>query len=156
MHRARSERKARAAVRRLNRFRAVDALGSGDKVAYETDFSVHRGGHRTRISAGCSGLGLLRSAAHIPGIAPTDYAFFNFCGSSTQLYQFTAQQVESSRLEALGDLGFREAQPTTRLPEGAVISTCLDARRTACKDQNHAAKLVDKCANRDRPRSPRR
>lgn len=74
------------------------------------------------ISApGCGGLGLLRSAAHIPGVAPTDYAFYNFCGSSTQLFQFTQSQVETSAREALGDLGFREAEPATRLPEGPVI-----------------------------------
>ena len=72
-------------------------------------------------SSGCGGLGLFRSAAHIPGIAPTDYAFYNFCGSSTQLFQFTLPQVESSTVEALGDLGFREAEPATRLPEGPVI-----------------------------------
>ena len=76
-------------------------------------------------SSGCGSLGLLRSAAHIPGVAPTDYAFYNFCGSSTQLYQFTLPQVESSTVEALGDLGFREAEPTTRLPEGPVILRAL-------------------------------
>jgi hypothetical protein len=76
-------------------------------------------------ASGCGGLGLLRSAAHIPGVAPTDYAFYNFCGSSTQLYQFSVQQVEGSTIEALGDLGFREAEPTTHSPEGLVIFHAL-------------------------------
>ena len=76
-------------------------------------------------ASGCGSLGLLRSAAHIPGVAPTDYAFYNYCGSSTQMYQFSLQQVESSAIEALGDLGFREAEPATRLPDGPVILRAL-------------------------------
>jgi hypothetical protein len=76
-------------------------------------------------ASGCGAAGLLRSAAHIPGVAPTDYAFFNFCGSSTQLYQFSVQQVEGSTIEALGDLGFREAEPTTHLPGEPVIFHAL-------------------------------
>ena len=76
-------------------------------------------------ASGCGGLEFLRSAAHIPGIAPTDYAFFNYCGSSTQLYQFSLAQVESSTIEALGDLGFREAEPTTHLPDGPAILRAL-------------------------------
>jgi hypothetical protein len=76
-------------------------------------------------ASGCGAAGLLRSAAHIPGIAPTDYAFFNYCGSSTQLYQFSVQQVEGSTIEALGDLGFREAEPTTHVPDGPVIFHAL-------------------------------
>ena len=76
-------------------------------------------------TSGCGAVEFMRSAAHIPGIAPTDYAFFNYCGSSTQLYQFSVQQVEGSAIEALGDLGFREAEPTTHLPEGLVIFHAL-------------------------------
>jgi hypothetical protein len=76
-------------------------------------------------ASGCGAAGLLRSAAHIPGVAPTDYAFYNYFGSSTQLYQFSVQQVEGSAIEALGDLGFREAEPTTHLPDGPVIFHAL-------------------------------
>jgi hypothetical protein len=71
--------------------------------------------------AGCEGLGLYRAAGHIPGTAPTDYAFYNFFGTSSQLYQFSAQQVESSAVEALGDLGFRPVEPPSHLPEGVTI-----------------------------------
>ena len=72
-------------------------------------------------AAGCGGLGLIRSAAHIPGVAATDYAFYNFCGSSTQLYPFSPPQVESSAIEALGDLGFRILEPPSHMPDGPSI-----------------------------------
>jgi hypothetical protein len=72
-------------------------------------------------ASGCGGLGLLRSAAHIPGVAATDYAFFNFCGSSTQLYPFSPPQIESSTIEAMGDLGFRIPEPPSRLPAGPSV-----------------------------------
>jgi hypothetical protein len=43
----------------------------------------------------------------LPGIDPTDYAYSYFCGEASQVYQFTASQVESSALEALADLGYK-------------------------------------------------
>ena len=68
-----------------------------------------------------AGWDCLRSAGHIPGVAATDYAFYNFCGSSTQLYPFSPPQVESSAIEALGDLGFRIPEPPSHLPDGPSI-----------------------------------
>ena len=58
-------------------------------------------------SSGCGGLGWYRAAGDLPGIAPTDYAFYDFCGVSSQLYPASPSQIESSAVEALGDLGFR-------------------------------------------------
>jgi len=72
-------------------------------------------------SAGCGGLGLFRSAAHIPGVAATDYAFYNYCGSSNQLYPFSPPQVEGSAIEAMGDLGFKILEPPSRLPGGPSV-----------------------------------
>jgi len=70
---------------------------------------------------GCGGLGWYRAAGDIPGVAPTDYAFYNFFGTSFQLYPFSPPQVESSALEALGDLGFTVIEPPTHLPSGEII-----------------------------------
>jgi len=72
-------------------------------------------------AAGCGGLGWYRAAGDIPGIAPTDYAFYDFFGASTQLYPFSPPQVESSAIEALGDLGFRVLEPPSHLPNGQTI-----------------------------------
>jgi hypothetical protein len=72
-------------------------------------------------ASGCGGLGLFRAAGHIPGVAPTDYAFYNFCGTSSQLYQFSPAQIESSAMEALGDLGFRVPEPPVHVPSGDSI-----------------------------------
>jgi hypothetical protein len=69
-------------------------------------------------SMGCEGLGWYRAAGHIPGIAATDYAFYNFCGVSSQLFQFTPEQIESSTNVALGDLGFKPCGPAVRKPDG--------------------------------------
>ena len=81
---------------------------SGGTAIHGTDLSTG-GGDRLP----CSNLRLRRpgtisrSAGHIPGVAPTDYAFYNFCGTSSQLYQFSPPEVEGSTIEALGDLGFQ-------------------------------------------------
>jgi hypothetical protein len=72
-------------------------------------------------AAGCGSLGWYRAAGDIPGIAPTDYAFYDFFGASTQLYPFSPPQVESSAIEALGDLGFRVLEPPSHLPNGQTI-----------------------------------
>ena len=69
-------------------------------------------------ASGCGGLGLYRAAGHIPGVAASDYAFYNFCGTSSQLYQFSPPEVEGSTIEALGDLGFKIVERPTHLPTG--------------------------------------
>ncbi|MGP0068666.1 MAG: hypothetical protein ACLQGP_34330 [Isosphaeraceae bacterium] len=71
---------------------------------------------------GCGELGLFRSVGHLPGVAPTDYAFYDFCGTSSQLYQFSLPQVESSMMVALGDMGFKVAGPPDHQPDG---ETCI-------------------------------
>ena len=39
-------------------------------------------------ASGCGGLGWYRAAGHLPGVAATDYAYYDFCGTSSQLFQF--------------------------------------------------------------------
>jgi hypothetical protein len=55
---------------------------------------------------GCGIPGWYRAVGHFPGVAPSDYAFYNFLGVSSQLYQFSPPQVASSAIQAIGDLGF--------------------------------------------------
>ena len=69
-------------------------------------------------TSGCGGLGWYCAAGDIPGVAPTDYAFYNFCGVSSQLYPASPSQIESSAIEALGDLGFQVGDPPAHLPDG--------------------------------------
>jgi len=72
-------------------------------------------------ACGCGGLGWYRAAGHLPGIAATDYAFYDFCGTSSQLFQFTPPQVESALVEALGDLGFKILEPPIHHPDGEAL-----------------------------------
>jgi hypothetical protein len=76
-------------------------------------------------ACGCGGLGVYRSLGHLPGVASTDYAFYDFCGTSSQLYQFSPPQVESSMMEALGDLGFKRIELPDHQPDG---ESCIHAR----------------------------
>jgi hypothetical protein len=76
-------------------------------------------------TAGCGSLGWYRAAGDIPGIAPSDYAYYDFCGTSAQLFPFSPPQVERSAIEGLGDLGFRLAKPPIHEPSG---TTFIDAR----------------------------
>jgi hypothetical protein len=69
-------------------------------------------------ASGCSALGWYRAAGDLPGVAPSDYAFYDFCGVSSQLYPASPSQIESSAIEALGDLGFRMEAPPTHLAGG--------------------------------------
>jgi hypothetical protein len=69
---------------------------------------------------GCALPGWYRSVGHFPGVAPSDYAFYNFMGTSSQLYQFTPSQVASSALEAMGDLGFAVAKGPEVCPDGVI------------------------------------
>jgi hypothetical protein len=73
------------------------------------------------VLCGCYGPGLYRSIGSIPGTAWTDYAFTYFCDKATQIYPATPAQIESSMVEALGDLGFRDIQPPIRENGVAII-----------------------------------
>src|SRR5580704_884552 len=69
-------------------------------------------------ASGCGGLGWYRAAGDLPGVAPSDYAFYDFCGVSSQLYPASPAQIESSAIQALGDLGFRIEAPPAKLSPG--------------------------------------
>jgi hypothetical protein len=69
-------------------------------------------------ACGCGGLGWYRAAGHIPGVAATDYAYYDFCGTSSQLFQFPAPLVEGAMIEGLGDLGFKVVEPPESKPDG--------------------------------------
>lgn len=90
-------------------------------------------------------LGGCRSVGRFPTIDPSDYAYSYFNGFYTQIYQFNAAQVESSALQALGDLGFTKIQ-RERLADGVVKIKCwtLD-HRPAClwvKPRNEAMAVL--------------
>lgn len=70
---------------------------------------------------GCAGPGWYRAIGGVPGVAWSDWAFTFFCDTVTQLYPATPAQIESSMLEALADLGFRDVQPPTRKDGDCVI-----------------------------------
>ncbi len=84
------------------------------------------------LASGCGGLGWYRAAGHLPGVAPTDYAFYDFCDVASQLYPASPSQIESSTVEALGDLGFHLEEPAKRLPSGefTIIAKTPDGRPT--------------------------
>jgi hypothetical protein len=71
----------------------------------------------TLPACGCGSLEWLRSVGHFPGIAPSDYAFYSYCGTASQVFQFPVRQVQGSAIEALRDLGFREIGPAKRCPD---------------------------------------
>jgi hypothetical protein len=83
-------------------------------------------------ASGCGGLGLYRAAGHLPGVATTDYAFYNFCDVASQLYPASPPQIESSAIEALGDLGFKLEGPPAHAPSGesTMIAKTQDGRPT--------------------------
>jgi hypothetical protein len=56
-------------------------------------------------------LGWYRAIGDLPGIAPSDYAFYEFCGTSSQVFQFSLPQVQTAAIEALRDLGFKDIGP---------------------------------------------
>jgi hypothetical protein len=72
-------------------------------------------------TSGCGALGLYQSAGHLPGIAITDYAFYFFCGTASQLYPFAPAQTGSAMMEALGDLGFQVSDPPAPQADGAFL-----------------------------------
>ncbi len=108
-------------------------------------------------ASGCGGLGLVCAAGHIPGVAATDYAFYNFCDVASQLYPASPSQIESSAIEALGDLGFTHRwSPRAICRVGRSHDLRQDARRPADQDHDLAPKLVDEREGRDRPGPSRR
>jgi hypothetical protein len=74
---------------------------------------------------GCAGPGWYRAIGHFPGVAPSDYAFYYFNGTSSQLFPLSVPQVESSTIEAMADLGFKVLGPPGRDPHGEV---CIRAQ----------------------------
>jgi hypothetical protein len=72
------------------------------------------------LACGCGVPGWYRSVGHFPGVAPSDYAFYSFLGTSSQLFLFSPSQVASSALEAIGDLGFTVAKEPEICPDGAI------------------------------------
>jgi hypothetical protein len=89
--------------------------------------------------AGC------RSVGRFPTIDPSDYAYSYFNGFYSQVFQFNAAQVESSALQALGDLGFTKIHRKL-LGDGRVEIKCwtLD-HRPAClwvKPRNEAMAVL--------------
>ncbi|MGC8639341.1 MAG: hypothetical protein ACP5XB_05615 [Isosphaeraceae bacterium] len=85
-------------------------------------------------AGGCVSWEWLRSVGHFPGIAPSDYAFYSYCGTSSQVFQFPVEQVQGSAVEALLDLGFRElgpAKPCHDLPAALEISALTPDGRPA-------------------------
>lgn len=78
--------------------------------------------------AGCAYPGWYRAAGHFPSIAVSDYANYDFCGTSSQVFQFKPPQVQSAAVEALADLGFKEigpGKPGHGDDEGAVVMEAL-------------------------------
>ena len=72
-------------------------------------------------TCGCGGLGWYQAAGHLPGVAFTDYAYYDFCGTSSQLYPLLAPQVESALNDALLDLGFKIPEPPNHNPGGEAL-----------------------------------
>ncbi|HWT79557.1 MAG TPA: hypothetical protein VN648_12300 [Candidatus Methylomirabilis sp.] len=72
------------------------------------------------LAGGCGSLGWYRAIGDFPGVAPSDYAFYNFCGTSSQVFQFSMPQVQSAAIEALRDLGFKDFGPVKPCPGEAL------------------------------------
>jgi hypothetical protein len=75
--------------------------------------------------AGC------RSVGRFPTIDPSDYAYSYFNGVSTQVFQFSQAQVESSTLMALGDLGFTKIE-REKQKDGVVKIKCWTLDHRPC------------------------
>lgn len=75
------------------------------------------------LAAGCDLPGWYRAVGHYPGVAPSDYAFYDFCGVSSQVFQFSPERVQSAAVEALRDMGFYDFQPPTKCPDGTLDVT---------------------------------
>ena len=91
------------------------------------------------VLCGCAGPKWYRAIGSIPGVAWTDYAFTFYCDTATQLYPAAPGQIESSVLESLADLGYRDVAPPERT-DGDCLIRCKapDGRhvRVTVKPQN--------------------
>ncbi len=72
------------------------------------------------LAGGCGSLGWYRSIGNVPGVAPSDFAFYEFCGTSSQVFQFSMPQVQSAAIEALRDLGFKDIGPAKPCADEAI------------------------------------
>jgi hypothetical protein len=72
------------------------------------------------LAGGCGSLGWYRAIGNIPGVAPSDWAFYEFCGTSSQVFQFSLPQVQSAAIEALRDLGFKDIGPAKPCHDEAI------------------------------------
>ena len=72
------------------------------------------------LAGGCGSLGWYRAIGNIPGVAPSDWAFYAFCGTSSQVFQFSLPQVQSAAIEALRDLGFKDIGPAKPCQDEAI------------------------------------
>ncbi len=72
------------------------------------------------LASGCGALGWYRAVGDLPGIAPSDYAFYRFCGTSSQVFQFSLPQVQTAAVQALLDLGFYDLGPAKPCADGAL------------------------------------
>jgi hypothetical protein len=83
-------------------------------------------------SCGCAGPGWYRALGDLPGVASSDYAFYFFCSTASQLYPHSPPQVESSMMEALADLGFKVDEPPVHQKDGECLieATAPDGRPT--------------------------
>jgi hypothetical protein len=82
---------------------------------------------------GCGIPGWYRAIGHYPGVAPSDYAFYNFLGVSSQLYQFSPPQVASSAIQAIGDLGFTVVRGPVVCPDGVIEIVAQTPDGRSCK-----------------------
>ena len=96
-------------------------------------------------ACGCGGLGWYRSIGHLPGVAATDYAYYDFCGTSSQLFQYPAPPSGKCVIVAMGDLGYKVVGPPTHHPDGEAVIHAKDARRPPGGNHRHAAERDDQC-----------
>jgi hypothetical protein len=81
---------------------------------------------------GCGIPGWYRAIGHFPGVAPSDYAFYNFLGVSSQLYPFSPPQVATSAVEAIGDLGFTVLKGPKTSRDGVIDITAQTPDGRSC------------------------
>ena len=71
-------------------------------------------------ACGCGLPGWYRAAGHFPGVAVSDYAFYYFNGTASQLFPNAMPDTEGAAMEALLDLGFKVEGRPERCPDGVV------------------------------------
>ena len=108
------------------------------------------------LAGGCGSLGWYRAIGDFPGIAPSDYAFYDFCGTSSQVFQFSMPQVQSAAIEALRDLGFKDIGPVKPCPDEALAMKMHTPDGRPATITFTPQNSDDEHAYRDRPGSRRR